>query len=57
MSANHIEAPVVFVFDNGDKITIRPEGDCLKIHASGARIGKLSIEPEGSNMLALRVIE
>lgn len=32
--ANHINAPVVFVFDNGDKITIRPEEDCLKIHAS-----------------------
>ena len=54
--AYHINAPVVFVFDNGDKITIRPDGDSLKIHGSGGRDGKLSIEPEGGNMIVLKVI-
>ncbi|MFE5790655.1 hypothetical protein [Rhodococcus erythropolis] len=52
-----MSSPTVFVLENGDKITIRPQADCLKIHASGPRIGKLSVEPEGGNMIALRVIE
>ncbi|MBX9150042.1 MULTISPECIES: hypothetical protein [Rhodococcus] len=54
-----IRVPKVYVFDNGDKITIRedPDRNCLTIHGSGHRIGKLSIEPNGSNSFDVRVIE
>lgn len=46
----------IFVWDNGDKITISVDGDYLKIRGSGSGIGKLTVEPEGSNMVAIRVI-
>lgn len=46
----------VYLFENGDKVTVFQEGDKVKILGSGARMGKLSVEPDGGNSIAVRVI-
>jgi hypothetical protein len=47
---------VVFWTPGGDKLTVTFDGAAVTIRGSGDRIGKLSIEPGGSNTVTVRVI-
>ncbi|NKS29247.1 hypothetical protein GS534_00715 [Rhodococcus hoagii] len=43
-------------FPNGDRLTVRVGDGSAVIHGSGDRMGKVAIEPNGSNTFEVRVI-